>query len=270
IVTGFFAQDDPNANSSAIGSAPARFGLLDTSPARWETFRFKLAKLNAQAEWGTQYKAIFFARHGEGFRMRFADNVAEAKYGTPVRTYWSKLDGDGEIVWGPDANLTDNGVQQAITVGELWKAEHKFNIPLPQKLYASPMRRALYTFKLELEDSGVINDLFLRTLILEDLREQYGVHTCDMRFTKTEIAENFHAPVYHFERGFAENDTLWTADERESSEHTAWRAKQVLDKIFTEDKFETYIGITAHSGIINGFVRTLGRPRYALHTGGEL
>ena len=48
--------------------------------------------------------------------------------------------------WGPDPELTQVGIDQAIAAREAWKREHAFTIPIPQKHYASPLQRALQTF----------------------------------------------------------------------------------------------------------------------------
>ncbi|TBU47436.1 histidine phosphatase superfamily, partial [Dichomitus squalens] len=271
IATGFFSQDDPAADGAAIGALPPRFGLLDDSPQRWKTFQARIDTLNADAPSGTRYKVFYFSRHGQGG----ADNVAEAKYGTKVREnsptanrYWSKLNGDGEMTWGPDPELTDVGIQQAKAARQAWKKERAHGIPLPERHYGSPFQRALRTFHDTFVDADFLEGRPLHITILENLREEYGEHTCDLRSTRSAIAQRFPPPVYEFEEGFKEEDTIWQADKRETKEHVAQRAHIVLDRIFSTDN-ETYICISAHSGIINGFLSTMGRPRYPLPTGGE-
>ena len=69
----------------------------------------------------------------------------------------------------------------------------------------------------------------------QNLREENGEHTCDMRSTRTVISQKFPPPIYAFEEGFEEEDVLWRADERETKEHVAQRARAVLDHIFTAD-----------------------------------
>ncbi len=46
---------------------------------QWQRFENKVASLNAASPIGTQYKLIFFGRHGEGYH-----NAAETFYGTPA------------------------------------------------------------------------------------------------------------------------------------------------------------------------------------------
>ncbi|KAJ7776919.1 histidine phosphatase superfamily [Mycena maculata] len=257
-IPGYFAQDEPLADPVAIGAVPARFGLIDSSDTRWSNLTTKLRDLNTSAGHKTSYKLIFFGRHGQGYH-----NVAEEKYGTEAwDDYWAMLYGDGELTWGPDSELTALGKEQAAAVHKVWKEELTAGIPLPQKMYCSPMTRALDTNVITFR--GVSSR---RSVVVENCREEYGGHTCDQRKTRTYIVEAF--PQVDIEAGFTEEDELWTT-ERETAEHAAARAQTVLDKIFKSDKDAIFVSITAHGGIINGFLRTLGRPRHPLPTGGVL
>ncbi|KAF5376673.1 hypothetical protein D9615_007906 [Tricholomella constricta] len=258
-VPGFFLQDD--LATSGVLPIPPSFGLLDNSPGRWQAFFAHLERLNKDADRYTSYKVFFFGRHGQGVH-----NVAEAKYGTKAwDDYWSKLNGDGELVWGPDPELTTIGKGQAVDAQDVWKAELAFEIPLPGKLYSSPLTRAARTC--ELTFNGLLSDQNRRPIIVENCREENGVHTCDKRRTRSYIQNTF--PRFHIEPGFTEEDLLWDPDVRENKPHIAERAKRVLDHIFTHDK-ETFISVTAHGGIINGFLVSAGRPFYVLGTGGIL
>jgi broad specificity phosphatase PhoE len=258
-VSGFFAQDDPRASPQVIGALPPHIGLLDNSPDRWTSFTSKISLLNREATSGTQYKVLFLGRHGEGYH-----NVAEAKYGTEAwNEYWSKLDGDGELAWGPDPDLTDTGKDQAAMAHTSWIEELAFGLPLPEKLYCSPMTRALQTHAITF--NGIIDKSY-KTVVLENCREEYGEHTCDKRKSRSLIQSAF--PDVKLEDTFTEEDQLWTP-EREPEEHVISRAKNVLDRIFTIDT-EQFISITAHGGIINAFLRVIGRQHYGLLTGGLL
>ncbi|EEB89202.1 hypothetical protein MPER_12724, partial [Moniliophthora perniciosa FA553] len=193
-VPGFFIQD----NATTAEAVPPRFGLIDDSDNRWDTLRAEIDRLNCEAEEGTSYKVVIFGRHGEGFH-----NVAESKYGTQAwDDYWSKLNGDGELVWGPDAELTPLGEDQARAVNKAWKTEVAFNIPLPRRRYCSPMTRALSTYILTFEDIP----LEYRPLVLENCREVYGVHTCDKRRSRTYISTTF--PQFDIEKVLVKKITL--------------------------------------------------------------
>ena len=63
-------------------------------------------------------------------------------------SHWSKLDGDGNLSWGPDALLTPTGEAQAVSARIAWKKELENGVPLPTKFIVSPHRRALDTFKI--------------------------------------------------------------------------------------------------------------------------
>ncbi|KAI0042679.1 hypothetical protein FA95DRAFT_1499809, partial [Auriscalpium vulgare] len=267
IVPGYFAQDDPAADAVALGPTPPFFGLLSRS---WPKFTSAIADLAAKASPDESYKVIFFGRHGEGY-LHLADNVAAAKYGEEVSPFdppccrkWSLLEGDGESTWGPDPNLTPLGEAQARNANTAWRLELPHKVPIPERFYVSPMKRAFRTYQLTFD--GVLPEPRPTPIILENVREEYGEHTCDKRRTRTEIKADF--PEAEFEEGFSEEDELWTWT-RETKAHVIERAKIVLDRIWEKDADKTYISVTAHSGIINGFLGAIGRGSfYELPTGG--
>ncbi|KAI0726443.1 phosphoglycerate mutase-like protein [Fomitopsis betulina] len=264
-IPGFFAQDDPHADPARIGALPPRFGLLDETDDRWSRFRSKIAKLNETAPSGVSYKVFFLGRHGQGWH-----NVAETKYGTQAwDEYYSKLNGDAEMTWGPDPLLTALGVQQAGTARTAWIQEFTKGMPAPQQCYASPLHRALSTWQITFGSDETFPEHTRNVMILEDLREEHGVHTCDMRNPQSLIQRNFPPPMFDFEPGFTEEDVIWRPDVRESKDQIRTRARSVLDSIFDERE-STFISITAHGGIINGLLAAAGRLPYSLPTGGVL
>ncbi|KAI0034919.1 phosphoglycerate mutase [Vararia minispora EC-137] len=252
IVPGFFIQDTKQDNEP-IGPTPPFFGLISGS---WSLFRTSIERLNGQ---GPPRKVLFLGRHGQGWH-----NVAEAKYRTKSwDEKWALLDGDGEIIWGPDPLLTALGEEQAVQAHDAWKREIDVGAPIPTRFICSPMHRALRTYEISWGD--IVSAKEVPPLILENAREHYGEHTCDKRRTRSEIARDF--PNHVFEDGFAEEDVLWT-HERETYDHIDERAKALLDTIFTNYTDHTYISITGHSGIFNGIFRVIGRGNYPLPTGG--
>lgn len=87
-------------------------------------------------------------------------------------SYWSKLDGDGNITWGPDALLTPTGEAQAADARTAWKQELTHGAPLPTVFLSSPLRRALDTWKITFVESPerekpVLNFERRKTLIYE-------------------------------------------------------------------------------------------------------
>ncbi|KAL1690912.1 histidine phosphatase superfamily [Schizophyllum commune] len=256
---GFFVHEDIGADPAAIRAVPPRFGLKDDSSDRWRKLLSHIHHLNATAEDGALYKLFILGRHGQGYH-----NLAESKYGTKAwDDYWAKLNGDDEITWGPDPELTPLGKDQARDVNAMWKQEIQGGMPLPDFLYSSPFTRALDTLRITLGD---FLGLTPRPLVLENCREVSGVHTCDKRRTRSYIASAF--PEVDIEEGFTEEDEYYEDDVREPPESVVARARAVLVRIF-EDREREFISITAHGGWINAFLTAVGRERFALPTGGE-
>ena len=70
--------------------------------------------------------------------------------------HWSKLNGDTDISWGPDPLLTPLGELQAQQARNAWKAELPLGVPVPQRWYSSPLKRALDTWKITFDsDEGL-------------------------------------------------------------------------------------------------------------------
>ncbi|KAG6369487.1 histidine phosphatase superfamily [Boletus reticuloceps] len=124
-----------------------------------------------------------------------------------------------------DPQLTPLGEQQAWDAHVAWETERRFGIPVPEKLYTSPLTRAIRTSQITF-DNLIVCDL--RTTI--NVREQHGIHTCDKRRTRSEIHDAF--PEYTFEDGFTEADLLWKPDYRETHADVDRRVTRVLDDIF--------------------------------------
>lgn len=170
-----------------------------------------------------------------------------------------------------DAALTPKGVAEAEDARTFWErqiGQHK--MPAPERYYVSPLYRALTTAditfsKLSLDPQRaykpIVKEVRASTEGLQRqaptvgcsqlLRESIGIHTCDMRRSKSFIQEHF--PSYTFERGFAETDPLWKPDVRESDSSRDARLKELLDDILTTDH-STYISLTSHSGAINSIL----------------
>ncbi|KDE09689.1 hypothetical protein MVLG_00093 [Microbotryum lychnidis-dioicae p1A1 Lamole] len=258
-VQGFFKQADPKFNSKGYDLLDDSFGLIEQGPNRWHIFHAQIDKLNREADKQTTYKVVYLARHGQGYH-----NLAESKYGTAAwDAYWSRLETDGNITWGPDPPLTPLGRQQAEDINTAWKRQVAEGVPLPERLYSSPFTRAADTLRNTWHD--ILLNKGLKPLILERLRETIGCHTCDKRSEKTIIRERF--PTYDIEPGFSEHDQLWSADYQESPRQQALRIQQQLNQIFDTDP-STFISITAHSGVINAFFRVVEHPDVSILPGG--
>ncbi|GAA6050485.1 hypothetical protein JCM3770_002619 [Rhodotorula araucariae] len=256
VVQNYFHQSFPGFDDPDFDPLESSFGLIDDSPSRWEKFRAQIKSLNERDDAHTAYKVFFLARHGQGFH-----NVAEQTYGKEAwDDYWSRQNGDGHIAWGPDALLTKTGERQAERNAKAWDREAEYGAPLPQRLYSSPLSRAMSTLEITWWDL-LINQGEV-PIVKENLREVFGVHTCDKRRSKSYIERQF--PSFDFEPGFRKHDELWTAEERESDPEVTARLRDVLDELFELDP-STYISITAHGGTISAFLRACSHPNPRLH-----
>lgn len=318
---GVFAQSDPCTDDSTFNYLKCDFGLVmngswpafsklmnDLNFSRLEDYAQRMddCLLGSYEEHQVRYKVLFLGRHGQGYH-----NLAIEIYGqTEWDNYWSKLNGDGNIVWGPDPELTPLGSEQAKRNNIAWKKQIDKHIPLPQSFYVSPFTRATDTYHLTWNDIKVLNkksrdrdmtrDMTSASyastsshvdtssgsnedgpptkvppptpLIVEDLRETIGVHTCDKRSTKTFIQDRY--PTFEFEKGFTEEDVLWTPTHRETPTEQNVRTRRFLDNLFESDwdhppsKRQTFVSVTAHSGVINSFLEVIGHRPFKVSTGG--
>lgn len=259
-VVGYFSQDNPKSAAGWLDPLPPRFGLIDDSPQRWHKFMASIQRLNTEAPSHVQYKVFFLGRHGEGYH-----NVAEAKYGKKAwDDYWSKLSGDGELTWGPDSDLTLRGEGQADEAHDAWRTEMAYGLPFPDRLYCSPLTRAIRTNQRTFKD---LNADGCDTTIVENIRELFGVHTCDKRRTRTYITQTF--PEYSIDDDLTEEDELWKPDIRETRADIDFRVRAALDMIFGNDK-EQVISITTHGGFFGSFLRVTNHHYVLLPTGGVM
>lgn len=112
-------------------------------------------------------------------------------------------------------------------------------------------------------------------LILEKLRENISIHTCDRRSNRSVIQQAFPFPTWRFEPGFTECDELWNGVTGETASSEAVRSKEVLDQIFSFSRTSSagkkdnglFISITSHSGEIASLLSVLGHRPFSLNTG---
>ncbi|KAF8199632.1 hypothetical protein BJ912DRAFT_658898 [Pholiota molesta] len=125
-IPGHFAHDDTDETVVAV---PDRFGLKDSSDQRWHNLFEHIRTLNEEAPENIYYKFSCFL---------VMDNLAETKYGTHNwDDYWSKLETDGELVWGPDPLLTPLGIEQRKTFTPCGK-ESSYWTPCPSQAVLQP------------------------------------------------------------------------------------------------------------------------------------
>ncbi|ODH46359.1 hypothetical protein GX48_07550 [Paracoccidioides brasiliensis] len=276
-VPGYFLQDDPDTDPADFDYATSAFGLktqpYDTDASfdphrnktQWERFAYKLHSLNAHADPDTEFKLLYLGRHGEGFH-----NVAERLYGTEAwDRYWSKLDGDGNLFWS-DAHLTETGIAQAQVACDVWRAQIKEHIPLPQSYYTSPLDRCLATANLTFSNLPLPAGRAFKPTVKELLRETLGIHTCDRRSPTSYILSTY--PTYTLEPHFAPTDPLWTPDLRESNAARVVRLRNLLDDVVRGvwGQGVEFVSLTAHSGAITSLLEVVGHREFPVGTGGVL
>lgn len=269
-LSGFFIQDDPNQNRDQfqVYHPNSSFGLIDNiSKARWINFQSKITKLVNHRPDGVDYKVIFIARHGQGYH-----NVAESKYGTPLwDCYWSEKTTDGNLVWGPDARLTSLGQAEARVAQRAWNRELRDHAPLPELFILSPLSRSIETMLITGVWKHYRSKLRPSVLVKEKWRENIGLHTCDKRRSRQEIAQDF-GDVVEFEDGFTDLDLLWTTSLQETNRQLDNRILQAVTSVFRDpiSRNRTYISITAHSGVISSLLRVVGHQPWPTETGGMI
>ncbi|KAI5969863.1 PMU3 [Candida margitis] len=268
IVPNKFVQSLKDTNDTTFNYLDEHFGKI----GEWDDLVGELRQLNQEADDETQYKILFLARHYTGYH-----NVAHAKYGDDAwNNHWSKLNGDDEYTWGPDAELIPESVELAKNNSQLVAKElennrhHDKSLILLQKMYVSPLSRSVDT--LYYTWSPIVNLRQLRPYIQENWRETTGVHTCDKRSTKTIIANKYTKLGFVIEPGFTEQDELYRDDYRESFDEQAARMNIALQQLFSENHGNgvDIVGITSHSGSIKTQLMVLGHRPFAVQTGGMI
>lgn len=184
-----------------------------------------------------------------------------------VKRYWSLLDGDEHSTWF-DAFLTDDGIQQARDLSTFWMgAVDGDGVPLPQKIYTSPLARCLQTsfhgFSTLMESHGK----GFHPTVKEKLRERFTVHTCDKRRKRSWIGENY--PGYPLEDGFAEDDPFGARDYPEEDEEHMARKQAGLEEIFSTDANE-FIALTVHSYAIWSILMACNAEPFRVREGSSI
>ncbi|OJJ31455.1 hypothetical protein ASPWEDRAFT_45385 [Aspergillus wentii DTO 134E9] len=229
----------------------------------WEQFAAYVNRLNTENPDNVSYKVLYLTRHGLG-----THNIHEAEVGKEAwNNHWSHLDGDGTVTWN-DAKLTETGIQQAQELSQFWAdAIKKDKIPLPEKLYTSPLARCLETTKLVfskiMQDSGKT----FQPEVKELFRERLTDHTCDKRSTRTWIES--HYPSYIIEAGLSEEDVLWKADYWESQDEHIARKQRVLEEIFATDDSQ-FVSLTVHSYAISAILLACNSEKFRVREGSTI
>lgn len=263
-----FVQSLDETDDTKFNYLDQHFGKI----GEWDDLIEELHQLNKQADKDTQYKILFLARHYTGYH-----NIAHAKYGDDAwNDHWSKLNGDDEYTWGPDAELIPELIELAkknskLVAKELENNRHQNkSLIMPQKMYVSPLRRSIDTLYYTWDP---IVDLYhIQPYIQENWRETTGVHTCDKRSTRSIIADKYEKLGFVIEPEFTEEDELYQDNYRELFDEQAARMNVALQQLFTENHGNEVdiVGITSHSGSIKTQLLVLGHRPFAVQTGGMI
>lgn len=310
---GIFAQSDQETDDLVFNSIRNEFGMVMIGS--WPALQRLMNELNSRPvtdsyedqmslkhheERQVRYKVLFLTRHGYSY-----DNLGKEIYGPQGwEDYWSKQTGDGNIVWGLDPELTPLGVEQAKKSSLVWKRLLKKDAPIPQAFYVSPFTRALETLRYtwtEIETPNKIHtttsddrtDLMRRAsndsvgstvtlvssisppLVIEDLRGPIGIPTCARRIDKGAIESRY--PGCNFEKGFTEEDMLWTGVQSETPAEINQRTTRFLDYLFEHDWDEQepqrrsqFISVTTHGAVIKSLLGVVGHRPFKIPLGSTI
>lgn len=201
--------------------------------------RFPVEKYNelVNSNSYSSVKIVHFVRHGQGFHNKL---VLDIGYGCQCNTDNPIADCPYKNEEITDAKLTEMGKSEATKV-QKFLAEND-NISIDYVL-TSPLSRAAETGIIALSHNKYQN---ITWKSLEVLREQYGVHVCDKRRSKSYLSKTFaNIDISHIE---SENDTWFDENERESREHLAERIQRFLE--FAKNVEENNIAVFTHSSFL--------------------
>ncbi|ODV94658.1 hypothetical protein PACTADRAFT_44199 [Pachysolen tannophilus NRRL Y-2460] len=275
VVQGFFQQSDPSlVDELEFNYIENDFGKI---PKTWSDLKLKISELNANAKENECYKILFLARHGQGYH-----NFGVTKYGSKDwDDHWSKIEGDGEIIWGPDPFLTELGINQAKENNRAWKEQISKGAPIPSAFYSSPFTRSASTLVNTWLDIALTESpIKAHPLIKEDIRETIGVHLCDKRSPRRVIEERFAKYGFIFEDNFEEEDVLYKSNWRESVLEQGVRLNKFLQFLFekewdadlakTKTEQDVFVNVTSHAGTTRSLLLVLGHPRFTIAAGGMI
>ncbi|WWC86137.1 uncharacterized protein L201_001008 [Kwoniella dendrophila CBS 6074] len=232
------------------------FGLVPP-PGDWAGFKAKIKALNDACPPGESVKVIYAARHGQA-----EHNVIAEKYGEAGQLQHPILDPD----------LTPLGKSQAFQTRKALEREIKErNMPLPEKWFVSPLKRAGETCGIEW--GWYFNDSYLidgqenwnggkghgvEATVIENIREHLHVHQCDERSPISVLKQQFTS--FNYPENMDDKDEIWKPADirgRETEDELVERRGQGIREILERSKDCTYISLTSHSGALRGIYKSL-------------
>lgn len=149
-----------------------------------------------------------------------------------------------------DAKLTECGKDQATVAGDTLS---QTPIP-PQCVFVSPLFRTLETCSIALSKCAHLKDI--PVIADEGIRERNGVHHCDMRSPKEEVAHLF--PIVDFKNIKPGKDELFS-EVRETEEEVAERGNNFF--LSLQHREESTFAVFSHSSFLyNTLSRAFDTP----------
>ncbi|ORY62387.1 histidine phosphatase superfamily [Pseudomassariella vexata] len=239
--------------------------------SQWKQLERHLEYLNQKNSGGESYKVLYVIRHGYSVHNLVRSKVGKYEWNSNLALKeGGSVEGLGSLSW-VDAELMKDGEAVAQTLGETWANWVKNDgIPLPSKLYTSPLRRCLDTTKLVYSAVLEGNGKTFQPIIKESLRERLTQHTCDKRHTRTWIENNYAKHGYQIEVGFEEENTLWDAavsKEMDNPDLHVARTRKLLEELWDSSEGDLFISLTTHSYTLDTLFEVVGMGRDAFRLG---
>ncbi|OCF33251.1 hypothetical protein I317_03686 [Kwoniella heveanensis CBS 569] len=256
------------------------FGLAPP-PGDWEGFKAKIKELNDQCPKGESVKVIFAARHGQGEYDTLREDVIILSSRSPSlcclrieADRYLQLPLQGQILYPIlDPDLTPLGRSQAYQTRKAIQREVKRGMPVPEKWYTSPLRRAGETCGIEW---GWLFDRAWKggqghgvpATVVENIREHLHVNQCDARLPLSALKPLF--PSFTYPETMSDADDIWKPIEvrgRETEDELVARRGEGIAEVLERSGSSTYISVTAHSGALRGIYKSLNVAHHYIVVG---
>ncbi|XWW94762.1 hypothetical protein V2A60_002710 [Cordyceps javanica] len=219
----------------------------------WARFTAHVEALNRESPENVSYKIMLLTRHGQGYH-NLKNKLGRDEKGENHDALLKNGDDDDALF---DASLTPLGVAQAAALADLWLASVAADgLPVPRRLYTSPLARCLQTSLHQLKPVADAHGLPYRPVVKEALRERWTTHRCNGRRPRAWIAARWPACVV--EDGFPEADLLGARPRPETEAEHRVRVLAALRDVFEADDDVVVVAWTFHSLAMRTLLGALG------------
>jgi broad specificity phosphatase PhoE len=181
-------------------------------------------------------KVVHFVRHGQGFHNLMAD-MFKAR-GVEWEQYTHTKENPYVLPELVDAPLTEKGRQQAYALQPTVQSLQ----PQPELVVLSPQCRALQTGVMVF--AHLVANASIPFMAHEMVREENGVHVCDMRRPTSKQAEEF--PMVNFGLLETQEDVMFRNDRRETKLEVGLRIYKFFE--WLSERPESHVAVASHSG----------------------